>query len=197
MCIILESFAFSFIKRLSRANHTPVFLILLYLIMQIYLNNSNKFSKEKSVEFLQIQLIEFWILLMFCIFYILVTFDCWDFSKQAVNSHLNWPDFQLATIVIENISMSKYVFCVLTSISLTFYIFHTSFFFCFIQEAIKTNEKAQVTFHLIKQPEYIRIGAQLLFREGQTKGMGEVITVYPFNEKTPHRWTKKKKKLIY
>ncbi|CAI9729953.1 GTP-binding protein 2-like [Octopus vulgaris] len=42
------------------------------------------------------------------------------------------------------------------------------------KEAIKTNEKAQVTFHLIKQPEYIRIGAQLLFREGQTKGMGEI-----------------------
>ncbi|GAB1607488.1 GTP-binding protein 2-like [Argonauta hians] len=55
------------------------------------------------------------------------------------------------------------------------------------KESIKTNEKATVTFHLIKQPEYIRIGAQLLFREGQTKGMGEVLKVYPFIEKTPHR----------
>lgn len=55
------------------------------------------------------------------------------------------------------------------------------------KDAIKTNEKALVTFHLIKQPEYIRVGARLLFREGRTKGMGEVIRVFPYLDKPPQR----------
>jgi GTPase len=42
---------------------------------------------------------------------------------------------------------------------------------------IQTNEKAVVTFRFIKRPEYIRLGSRLLFREGRTKGMGEVTKV--------------------
>lgn len=33
-------------------------------------------------------------------------------------------------------------------------------------------------FRFVKQPEHIRVGCRLLFRQGVTKGMGEVIKVY-------------------
>ena len=58
-------------------------------------------------------------------------------------------------------------------------------FLCF-QSEIKTNQKAQVVFKFIKQPEYIRVGSRLLFRQGTTKGVGEVIKLYPYSE-TPSR----------
>lgn len=51
---------------------------------------------------------------------------------------------------------------------------------CFIplfQESIKTNEKARVLFRFLKQPEFVRPGSRLLFRQGTTKGMGEVLKV--------------------
>ncbi|KAK7104445.1 GTP-binding protein 2-like [Littorina saxatilis] len=48
---------------------------------------------------------------------------------------------------------------------------------------IKTNEKARVTFTFKFKPEHIRVGARLLFREGKTKGVGEVTQIFPFK---PH-----------
>jgi len=45
---------------------------------------------------------------------------------------------------------------------------------------IQTNEKAVVTFRFINRPEYIRLGSRLLFRDGRTKGMGEVTKVTPY-----------------
>ncbi|XP_077999195.1 GTP-binding protein 2-like [Glandiceps talaboti] len=47
--------------------------------------------------------------------------------------------------------------------------------------SLQTNEKACVTFRFIKHPEYLREGSRLLFREGRTKGIGQVIKVYPYN----------------
>ena len=44
--------------------------------------------------------------------------------------------------------------------------------------SIRTNEKASVTFRFRNRPEYIRNGTRLLFREGKTKGMGEVTRVH-------------------
>lgn len=43
---------------------------------------------------------------------------------------------------------------------------------------IQTNDKAIVTFKFINRPEYIRVGSRLLFREGRTKGMGEVTRIF-------------------
>ncbi|XP_033641224.1 GTP-binding protein 2-like [Asterias rubens] len=43
--------------------------------------------------------------------------------------------------------------------------------------SLKTNSQAVVRFRFIKQPEYIRAGARLLFREGTTKGMGNVTKI--------------------
>ncbi|XP_022081456.1 GTP-binding protein 2-like [Acanthaster planci] len=49
-------------------------------------------------------------------------------------------------------------------------------------ERIKTNGQATVRFRFIKQPEFIREGARLLFREGTTKGMGQVTRVFPHTQ---------------
>lgn len=50
------------------------------------------------------------------------------------------------------------------------------------KESIRTSEKAQVKFKFVKQPEHIRVGSRLLFRQGVAKGMGEVIKVYSLHD---------------
>lgn len=35
-----------------------------------------------------------------------------------------------------------------------------------------------MVFKFVKQPENIKVGSRLLFRQGTTKGMGEVIKIY-------------------
>ncbi|XP_059163773.1 GTP-binding protein 2-like [Physella acuta] len=50
------------------------------------------------------------------------------------------------------------------------------------REHIKTNEKARVTFTFRFKPEHIRVGARLLFRDGRSKGMGEVTKVIPLEK---------------
>ncbi|KAK3803793.1 hypothetical protein RRG08_026028 [Elysia crispata] len=47
---------------------------------------------------------------------------------------------------------------------------------------IKTNEKARVTFTFKFKPEHIRVGSRLLFRDGRSKGMGEVTQIKPYEE---------------
>uniref|UniRef100_A0A3P8XDF6 Tr-type G domain-containing protein n=1 Tax=Esox lucius TaxID=8010 RepID=A0A3P8XDF6_ESOLU len=42
------------------------------------------------------------------------------------------------------------------------------------KEELRTGERAVVCFRFIKHPEYLRMGAKLLFREGVTKGIGHV-----------------------
>ena len=32
----------------------------------------------------------------------------------------------------------------------------------------------------IKNPEFVKVGAKILFREGRTKGLGKVTQVFPF-----------------
>ena len=43
------------------------------------------------------------------------------------------------------------------------------------------NDKANVVFKFIRDPEYIKPGARLLFREGRTKGMGRVTEIEPYD----------------
>ncbi|CAH1791267.1 unnamed protein product [Owenia fusiformis] len=50
------------------------------------------------------------------------------------------------------------------------------------KDSIQTGEKAVVIFRFIKQPEYIRLGSRLLFREGPTKGMGQITKVMPMEQ---------------
>jgi len=47
------------------------------------------------------------------------------------------------------------------------------------KESLRTGDKAKVKFRFMFRPEYIKIGARLIFREGRTKGLGvitEIIT---------------------
>lgn len=47
---------------------------------------------------------------------------------------------------------------------------------------IGTNEQASVLFRFVCHPEYVVPGMQLLFREGKSKGIGEVTQVFPLNK---------------
>uniref|UniRef100_A0A8C7ZFP4 GTP binding protein 2b n=1 Tax=Oryzias sinensis TaxID=183150 RepID=A0A8C7ZFP4_9TELE len=47
------------------------------------------------------------------------------------------------------------------------------------KEELRTGERAVVQFRFIKHPEYLRLGAKLLFREGVTKGIGHVARLLP------------------
>lgn len=48
-----------------------------------------------------------------------------------------------------------------------------------LQEELRTGERAVVCFRFLKHPEYLRVGAKLLFREGVTKGIGHVTHLLP------------------
>lgn len=52
------------------------------------------------------------------------------------------------------------------------------------KEELRTGESAVVCFRFLKHPEYLRVGAKLLFREGVTKGIGHVAQLLP-NLNTP------------
>ncbi|XP_023280034.1 GTP-binding protein 2-like [Seriola lalandi dorsalis] len=47
------------------------------------------------------------------------------------------------------------------------------------KDELRTGERAVVRFRFIKHPEYLRLGAKLLFREGVTKGIGHVSRLLP------------------
>lgn len=43
------------------------------------------------------------------------------------------------------------------------------------KDCLRTGDKAHVKFRFIKHPEYIRIGQRMVFREGRTKAVGNVL----------------------
>uniref|UniRef100_A0A3P9LWY9 Tr-type G domain-containing protein n=1 Tax=Oryzias latipes TaxID=8090 RepID=A0A3P9LWY9_ORYLA len=47
------------------------------------------------------------------------------------------------------------------------------------KDELRTGEKAVVLFKFIKHPEYLKVGAKVLFREGATKGIGHVTKLQP------------------
>ncbi|CAL8297534.1 unnamed protein product [Merluccius merluccius] len=53
------------------------------------------------------------------------------------------------------------------------------------KEELRTGEKAVVRFRFIKHPEYLKVGAKLLFREGVTKGIGHVTKLQPASHYQP------------
>lgn len=46
------------------------------------------------------------------------------------------------------------------------------------QDILRTGDRAKVRFRFLRHPEYLRIGARLVFREGRTKGVGRVLSLY-------------------
>lgn len=57
-------------------------------------------------------------------------------------------------------------------------------FSTFLQDSLRTGQRAKVRFRFIKQPEYIRKGSRIFFREGHTKGVGQVLSVINYNPDT-------------
>ncbi|VDM39003.1 unnamed protein product [Toxocara canis] len=48
------------------------------------------------------------------------------------------------------------------------------------KEVLRTGDRDLVTFRFIRNPEYIRMGSRMVFREGRTKAVGTVTKVYPY-----------------
>lgn len=44
------------------------------------------------------------------------------------------------------------------------------------------SDKASVRFRFLKHPEFLRVGSRILFRDGQTKGMGQVVKLHKTEE---------------
>lgn len=49
------------------------------------------------------------------------------------------------------------------------------------KRSLRVNEQALVKFKFKKQPEFLRVGSRLFFREGTTKGMGQITKVYTYS----------------
>ena len=55
------------------------------------------------------------------------------------------------------------------------------------KECLRTGDKAQVRFRFIKHPEYIRPQQRMVFREGRTKAVGNVLKPLPAAVTFPNR----------
>lgn len=55
------------------------------------------------------------------------------------------------------------------------------------KECLRTGDKAQVRFRFIKHPEYIRPQQRMVFREGRTKAVGNVLRPLPTSIATQGR----------
>jgi len=58
------------------------------------------------------------------------------------------------------------------------------------QECLRTGDKAIIHFRFIKYPEYMTPGQRMVFREGRTKAVGNVVRIFPQNSTTPVHRTK-------
>lgn len=48
-------------------------------------------------------------------------------------------------------------------------------------DCLRTGDKASVKFRFVKQPEFLKEGQRLVFREGRTKAVGSVTKIIPHN----------------
>ena len=51
------------------------------------------------------------------------------------------------------------------------------------KELIRTGDNATVTFEFKFKPEFIELNNKIIFREGNTKGVGTIIKTYQYPEK--------------
>lgn len=63
------------------------------------------------------------------------------------------------------------------------------------EDCLRTGDKAKVRFRFIKYPEYLRPGQRLVFREGRTKAVGNVLFVPPPSGQVGVRQSQKPQKL--
>uniref|UniRef100_A0AAR2KUG8 Tr-type G domain-containing protein n=1 Tax=Pygocentrus nattereri TaxID=42514 RepID=A0AAR2KUG8_PYGNA len=95
---------------------------------------------------------------------------CWQFEAAIVllfHAKTFRRGFQV-TVHVGNVRQTATVECLLGKV-------HFS-------EELRTGERAVVCFRFMKHPEYLRVGAKLLFREGVTKGIGHVTHLLPTSQ---------------
>ncbi|KAF5891203.1 GTP-binding protein 2-like isoform X1, partial [Clarias magur] len=95
---------------------------------------------------------------------------CWQFEAAIVllfHAKIFRSGFQV-TVHVGNVRQTATVECLLG------------------KEELRTGERAVVCFRFLKHPEYLRIGAKLLFREGVTKGIGHVTHLVPSGQNSAH-----------
>lgn len=64
------------------------------------------------------------------------------------------------------------------------------------KELMRTGDRATVLFKFINSPEYIHMGASILFREGRTRGLGQVTKLYYDNAKIEEQYKEFLKKKV-
>lgn len=79
-------------------------------------------------------------------------------------------------------SSCSYILFIFNTVSLLFLLL---WYTTVPQEELRTGEKAVVLFKFIKHPEYLKVGAKVLFREGVTKGIGHVTKLQPITQYLP------------
>ena len=52
------------------------------------------------------------------------------------------------------------------------------------KESLSAGERACVRFRFLRHPEFLSVGSKILFREGRTKGIGEIKRLIPDSECT-------------
>lgn len=61
------------------------------------------------------------------------------------------------------------------------------------EDCLRTGDKALVHFRFIKHPEYIKPGQRMVFREGRTKAVGNVLRLIPHSGNANVQPSKSKK----
>ena len=51
-----------------------------------------------------------------------------------------------------------------------------------VERRLKTGDSAEIIFRFVSHPEVVNVGMQIFFREGRTRGFGEVTSIKPISE---------------
>jgi len=46
------------------------------------------------------------------------------------------------------------------------------------KDLLRTGDKGLIRFKFIKSPEYLHLGSSILFREGRTRGLGQISNIF-------------------
>ena len=65
------------------------------------------------------------------------------------------------------------------------------------KDHLRTGDKALVHFQFIKQPEFLKPGTRMVFREGRTKAVGTIVNISPKSPPKPSGGTVKLKPRVH
>lgn len=96
------------------------------------------------------------------------------------------------TVTIDKISQVGKLLCC-TSFRMAIFMTHfllIYFYWLIFNEFIKrvkTGQWTTVTFKFLRNPEFVRVGTKIFFRQGRTRAMGSILRTFPF-EVNVERW---------